>query len=220
MLSLDIKNEVSFQTQLKLLALPSAKRKQLLRKIATQVRKDSRQRIQRQSDLDNSPFAGRKPNRNGKTRKGKMLKNLAKAKHLKIRAEANKAVIGYSNRVTGKIAKQHQEGHRERWTMRRYKKQQGKPDYGAPATREQAKALLSEGFKIKRASGRGWKTPSLKWVTNNLTIGKAGAVLRSMRDTKPAESWTIDLPARAWLGSSKKENIEHIEHIINAFIPN
>lgn len=220
MLSLNIKNEVSFQAQLKLLELPSAKRKQLLRKIATQVRKDSRQRIQRQSDLDNSPFTGRKANRDGKTRKGKMLKNLAKAKHLKIRAEANKAVIGYPNRLTGKIAKQHQQGHSERWTMRRYKRQQGKPDYGAPATREQAKALLGEGFKIKRASGRGWKTPSIKWITNNLTIGKAGAVLRSMRDKKPAESWTIDLPARAWLGSSKKENIEHIEHIINEFIPN
>jgi hypothetical protein len=219
MYSLDIKNELSLSTQLKILSLPALQRKKILTQVAKQARTNSRQRITKQQDLDGRAFQKRKPQRPGGKRKGKLLKNLAKNKSLKTRVGSHSASVGYTNRLTGRIAKQQQDGLEEKWTARRYKKTHGQPDYGAAATRAQSRALLDEGFRIKRKSGNGWRTPPLKWISANLTIGKAAAVLKAMRDNPSPQDWTIKLPARSYLGASKKDRAQHVETIINNLVP-
>ncbi|MGI1677567.1 MAG: phage virion morphogenesis protein [Cellvibrionaceae bacterium] len=182
-----------------ILRLPPAKRRRLLLKLMQQTRKQSRERIKQQRDLNGKPFAPRKDNKN----KRKMLRQLGKK--LIIRTTPDKGTLKINNPVGGRIAKEQQDGITEVMTSQKMKRIHGKPDYDGPATRRQAKALREVGYKVKRKSGKGWKTPSLKWMTENLTLGQAGLITRLMRDEKSKTQWEIKLPSRAFLGATDEE---------------
>lgn len=87
------------------------------------------------------------------------------------------------------------------------------------ATRQQAIALIMANYKVHIkgrgkdrviSKGRGAeKTPSIKWITENLTLGEARFILRKLRKDGGREQWKTTLPARPFLGITP-DNLESI----------
>ena len=79
------------------------------------------------------------------------------------------------------------------------------------ATKEQAKALKQEGFKVfarrinPKAPVGKMKSPTLRWVQQNLSAEQAGLILRAMRGKAPAQTWETKIPARPFLQIDKKQ---------------
>lgn len=190
--------QLSAKRRLQLLALPPAKRKRISGQFARKVRVNTRRRLKQQKSLNGQPWKKRK----GKSRK-KMLRGLSKK--LVARGDSKGATVTFNRHQIGQVARAHQEGHTETMTARKMEKIHGQPDYEAPATRAQAKALKAEGFKQRKKSGKGYKNATIKDITQTMTIGQAGIVLRLMRDKDAASSWQIPLPARSFLGATEKE---------------
>ena len=131
---------------------------------------------------------------------------------MKVRYGANSASVYFKGGNSGKIARAHQEG---------ISLDAGKPKSSAaqnkegPATRNLARALISEGYKIPRGKGKGSKRPSIKWITNNLSINQAGFLLRELKGSSGKSTWKIDLPARSFLGQTVAEQKEQMNFILN-----
>lgn len=196
--------ELTIRNRVQLLRLPSAKRKQLLRRMALSVRKNSRQRLRQQVDVEGRKFTARKDRTNRK----KLLRGLGKT--MRVAGNDKAARVYFASALTSKIAFAHQHGIDEVMTKATVQKRQGAPDYDAPATRRQAKELRAEGYKVRR-DGKGYKRPTLKWITENLSLGQAGLILRVLRDQASVSRWVIPLPARAFLGANDQE----VNRIVN-----
>ncbi|MBL4761385.1 MAG: phage virion morphogenesis protein [Gammaproteobacteria bacterium] len=199
--------DLRLKNQIALLKLPSAKRKRLLARVGRKVRVKSRKRLREQKDLNGRPWE----KRSGKSKR-KMLRGMSK--RIAVYSSPEKVDITFSNALTGKIAKAHQEGIDEVMTSAKMRRLKGQPDYDAPATRKQAKSLRDAGYKIRKKKGKGWKKPSLKHITETMTIGQAGLVLRVLRDEASKKSWTIPLPKRSFLGASERDVTELVDEIL------
>ena len=69
---------------------------------------------------------------------------------------------------------------------------------------------------LQKANGKGAKKPTLKWVTENLTVGQAGYAIRQLRvwaGEMGKTGWTTVLPARSFLGATHQDILKHIETI-------
>jgi len=194
-------NTRSATKQLDLLTLDPRKRRRILRGAGRKVRRDSKSRIRNQKDLVDNNWQARS---NG--RKQRMLTKLGK--HMQVHSNPNNAQVVFGNGRISKIARAHQDGIDQEMTAAEAAKKYGTPDDNQGATREQAKALRQEGYKIRRNKGKGWKAPSIKWIQQNLNWRQAGLILRLMRDeTNSKNKWTISLPERSFLGQNQGELI-------------
>lgn len=214
-MSVDIKGLLPWKTQMKILAMPKALRRRLLGRVSRKVISDSKKRVRKQVDVNGQPFVARSKKRTGRR---KMLARLSR--RLKtLRNDGIQAMIGFPNSADGRIAAKHQHGHTTTVSAKQLNKQGKSASKDNPATRKQAKSLREAGYTVKRAHGKGKKSPSLKYITQNMTIGQAGAVLRSLREQEGISaktSWQTKLPARAFLGASSQEIVRHIESIFNS----
>lgn len=193
-------------------------RQRILKRAARQVIKSSRDRVSTQVDIDGKPFG----NYSDKTihtrpRRRKMLARLA-SRLAFINVDDFSVTVGWKNSRDEGIAAKHQFGD----TMRFQKSwmnaeldgtRKGMAYYKDPATRRQAKALLESGYKVRRAKGGLW-TPSIKWITDNLSIAKAGLILKILRGGAGMDEWTIKTPARPFLGVTA-DDIEVLMAAIN-----
>lgn len=188
----------------KLAVIPSGvTRRRILRTIAARVQQNSKNRTRAQSDLAGVPFA---PHKRGRRRK--MLARLGNRLKV-VAATDHDAIIGFANPVESMIAAKQQLGFTETFNKNQFK---DTPAQNAKkqATRSQAKALLAAGFKARRANGKGYRTPSIKWIIENLHIDKAGLILRILRASNKA-SWKTTLPPRSFLGVPDAELAELTE---------
>jgi len=207
----DIRGLLPLKQQMAIVAMPRATRRRLIYRVTKRVIRDSKKRARDQVDLKGRPYASR-----AKKRKGgrKMLTRMAKELAV-IDNNSLQATIGFRSPVLARIASKQQHGYIERVTPRKLSKQDKKAS-DEPATRKQARALREAGFEIRKKKGKGYKKPSLKWITETFTIGQAGAILKAMR-IKAGEriktSWTTVLPARSFLGATALEIRQHIEMI-------
>lgn len=188
---------------LKLAQLTPAKKKRVLRRVGRAVIRDAKQNIRKQQDTRGRAFTKRK----GRSRK-KLLSRMARPLGEYVMNDRVR-VDYFKNRGAGNIAYQQQHGESETWTADRLKKIRRKSEsadqYKEPATRQQARRLIDEGFTVRRKSGKGRKKPSIKWITDNLTQGQFGAIYRELSGEKPKRSWKIKPPERAFLGMSDNE---------------
>lgn len=198
MITIDVQGQLSVQRKLKLLQLPPAKRKRLLGQVVRKVRSGTRRRLREQRDLNGAKWEPRKDGR-----KQKMLRKIGRK--LVTSYDQNEGRVSYPGGVTSRIAREHQDGLDEVMTAERMRKIHGEPDYSAPATTAQAKALRAEGYKARKKSGKGYRNASIREIKETLTLGQAGIILRMMRDSDSKQSWVIPLPARAHLGATEKE---------------
>lgn len=197
--------ETSFNDYLKLkqqlhfLKLTPAKQKRLHRALARKTRTLSRKRIREQRNIDGSPWDRRK----GKSRK-KMLKGMSKG--MIAAGNAKRGLIYYKDNTTGRVARIHQDGIDQSFTPSKAKrnKRPGEPDYDANATQAQARALLDEGYMVRKR-GKARRKPSQRWIRQNLTVGQAGLILRVLRGKPAKKNWTIHMPERSFLGVSRED---------------
>ena len=203
------KQALSAKHQLQLLALPPAKRTRLLKTLGRYERKLARQRIRTQTTVEGNKFASRT---DGK--KTKMLKRMGKTLEPYVKA-SNRLELKHKAALTGRIAALHQEGGTERMTATRMKRIHGKPDYSAPCTRSQAKALAAEGYKVRRAKGKGYRRATIKEIAGSLTHGKATLVLSKLRGQKSRNSWQIPVKARPFLGDTTANVQRELATILN-----
>jgi len=196
-LEFDVRGLLEAQAQLQLLALPAAKRRRLLNTASKRLRTRNRKRIRDQRNLDGSPYAARQG-----SSKRKMLRGLGKDLQV-VGLTANAATLSWKNRLVSRIASEHQNGHRETMTPARLRRLGKTPDYQAPASRQQARALLKAGYQIRQ--GKRWKRPALGWIVEHLNNGQAGVILSQLEGTPKKTSWKIDLPVRVVLGANAQD---------------
>lgn len=192
----DISGHLTLRRQLAVLKMPPAQRRRMAGIMARKVRTYSRKRLRAQKDLQGQPWEKRKAGRK------KMLRGMSKK--MRTRSDSRGAEVGFTDAVTARIGYAHQHGVPEDWNASKAQQIYGQPDYSAPCTRKQARALKQEGYKVRMAGGKK-KKPTMKWMLENLTLGQAGLILRMMRDEEPKKSWTIPLPDRSFLGASRRE---------------
>lgn len=187
--------------QIALLKLPSAKRIRILKTLGRYERALARKRIRTQTTVEGGQFEARA---NGK--KGRMLKRLGKTLEPFVK-NANRLELKHKAALTGRIAALHQDGGSEQMSASRMARIHGTPDYNAPCSRSQAKALSAEGYKVRKAKGNGYRRASLNEIMATLSQGQAGVILRSMRDKPNKQRWEIPVAARPFLGDSA-ENVQ------------
>jgi hypothetical protein len=202
---------LSARTQLTLLALPSAKRIRILKTLGRYERALARKRIREQTTVNGQKMAGRT---NGK--KAKMLKRLGKTLEPYVK-NANRLELKHKATFTGRIAALHQEGGKEQMSASRMARIHGTPNYSAPCSRSQAKALSAEGYKVRKTKGKGYRRASVREIVASLSHGKAGVILQAMRGKQNKQGWDIPVKARPFLGDSspnvQRELVNIIEQI-------
>lgn len=202
-------NTESALKQLELLALNPNKRRRILRGAGRKVRRDSKTRLKAQRDLSGASWKGRSDGR-----KKRMLSKLGR--NIQVHTSTNDAKVTFGNKRTGQIARAHQDGVTQRMTSSKAAQMYGTPNYKDDATRKQAKSLRDAGYKVRKKRGKGWKVPSLKWITENLTIGKAGLILRMLRGNKKSKSsWDIKVEQRSFLGQSTSESKQLTNYMLD-----
>ncbi len=184
-------------------------KRNLNRSVAKKAVALSKAHVRQQTDITGVPWQKRA---SGKRKK--MLVKLGRGISV-VSVSDIEAVVGWRNRLMETIAAKHQSGHTETYTAALLKKRTTKLSSKDPATRRQAKALRELGYKIKKVNGRGYRTATLKWMMQNLTVGKAGAIIRSMRETK--KMWKVTLPARSFLGIRNNEFADVKDTAVNEF---
>ncbi|MEL0639096.1 hypothetical protein V6260_00555 [Pseudoalteromonas aliena] len=133
-------------------------------------------------------------------------------RNMKVRYGADSAGVYFSGGNSGKIARAHQEGVSLDAGKPKNKAAQNKE---GPATRNLARALIAEGYTIPRGKGKGSKRPSIKWITEHLSINQAGFLLRDLKGNSSKSAWQIDLPARSFLGQTVSEQKQQQSFILN-----
>lgn len=182
----------------------------LARKAGAEVRKRSRARIRSQQNLKGTPFAKRRNERNRR----KMLLGLGKSLDIISQAgQGGGVVLSWRNPLVARIATRHQHGIGEGWNPARAAKAYGVPNYNAPCTANQARALVKAGYRhpvMVGGKARRTKKISAKGLQDSLTLGQAGLALRLLATgtTKGRQSWRDTPPARVFLGVTPKDAAE------------
>ncbi|PSW56687.1 virion morphogenesis protein [Photobacterium kishitanii] len=182
-----------------LLAMPPKKRIWLLKSLGRWERQNARRRISQQKDIDGKALASRK----GKT-KGKMLKRLGKGLEPYVK-NANRLELTWGNRLTGRIAARHHTGQPQKMTASQMRKRWGIPNYSAPCSKGQARKLRELGYTVAKKNGKGKKKPTLRYLMETVSHGKAGLIIRELSNQPRTVAWDIPLPERKILGSKEQD---------------
>ncbi|MGG7685929.1 hypothetical protein PGO29_02255 [Klebsiella aerogenes] len=185
--------------------LPPKKRQRLLWRMAKYgVIAAAKRHVRNQESPEGSAWPGRKTRR-----KGKMLRNMPKLLHIREMPEMQAVRIylqggGYRNGDTpvpaGTVGYSQQNGMHVRVSRASQPRQDG----GAKmATAAQAKKLRALGYRVRR--GKRWKKPTLGEITTSMPYSQAGLLIRKLSGKAVKTSWTIDLPARVFLGMGEDE---------------
>jgi hypothetical protein len=202
------KQALNLKQQMQLLALPANKRIKVLKTLGRQERAKARKRIQAQKTVTGQKFAPR-----ANSKKGKMLKKLGRTLEPYVKS-SNRLELKHKNVLTGRIAALQQSGGSEKMTAARMTRIHGKPDYKAPCSRSQAKALRTEGYKVKRGKGKRYRRASIKEIMATLSHGKAGFILQKLRNKTIKTNWQIPVKARPFLGDTPHEVQRQLANIL------
>ncbi|HCW3132589.1 hypothetical protein [Citrobacter freundii] len=185
--------------------LPPKKRQRLIWRLAKYgVIAAAKRHVRNQEAPDGQKWPGRKTKR-----KGKMLRNLPKLLHIREMPEIQAVRIylqggGYRNGETpvpaGTVGYAQQNGMRVSVSRR---SQPRKVEAGKMATPAQAKKLRALGYRVR--TGKRWKKPTLGELTQTMPYSRAGLLIRKLSGKAVKTSWTVDLPARVFLGMSDDE---------------
>ena len=190
---------------LKRLDLPPGKRQRLLWRLAKYgLIAAAKRNVRNQQSPDGQAWPGRITKR-----KGKMLRNLPKLLRIREMPEIDAVRVylqggGYRNGETpvpaGVVGYAQQNGMQVR-VRRNSRSRQAEP--GKLATLAQAKKLRALGYQVKR--GKRWKKPTFREITDTMPYAQAGLLIRKLSGKAVKTSWTVDLPARAFLGMSNDD---------------
>lgn len=198
------------RTLLGLLSVES--RDRIVRALAKTAVDVSKDKIKEQKDVMNVAWIPRK----NKQKRRKMLVKLGK-RLMVVSADSNSAYVGFKNTGVGKVAYKQQEGIGNTVTMQSVlNNRRVRKPLTDPATKIQAQALLDVGFMVRKANS-GFKTPTKKWISDNMTISEAGFILRTLRG-KALTAWFVRLPARSFLGINPNELADFMNAAAKEFL--
>lgn len=213
-ISFNRKTLKNVENVIKAMALPPKKRKLLLRRVAANIAKISKQNITKQKTPDGKKWPKRKKGRT--KRKPKMLLGLRKKIIVSGSSDENHAEIALKKgnyRVhAGVIGNMHSKGNTRtvKADKNHYKriKQEG-------CSRAQAKTLKALGYevyarRINPNAPRGKKrVPTIKWMVENFTAEEVRGAFGELRDLgvmpPSKKSWQIKTPSRRFLGANKEQ---------------
>ncbi|ENQ0853279.1 hypothetical protein ACEJ30_000429 [Klebsiella oxytoca] len=141
--------------------------------------------------------------------KGKMLRQLPRLLHVREMPEREAVRIylkggNYRNNSgpvsAGLIGAVHQEGAAVPMSAEKMPR----PDQrGKPALMSQAKRLRALGYRVWK-KGRYVKASS-RQIMESMSMAQAGLLIKKLRGKPTKSTWTIDIPARVFLGVSDTE---------------
>lgn len=142
--------------------------------------------------------------------KGKMLRQLPKLLHVHEMPEIEAVRIylkggKYRNNAgpvsAGLIGAVHQKGAAIPMSAARMPRPNQR---GKPVLLRQAKRLRALGYQVYR--GKRWvKATSRQIMASNMSMAQAGLLIKKLRGTPSKSVWSIDIPARVFLGVSDTE---------------
>jgi len=183
------------------LDLPQKKRQRFIWRMAKYgVIPAAKRNVRNQQAPDGTAWQGRKTRR-----RGKMLRNLPGLLHIREMPEIDAVRLylrggNYGGVNAGVVGYAHQEGMK---TTVRAGKTVSRNDPGRMASPAQAKKLRKLGYKVKR--GVRWRKPPLKEITETMKYAQAGLLIRKLSGKASKSAWTIDLPARQFVGMSSDD---------------
>lgn len=186
--------------RLALLELPKPRRTWILKELGRAEIRNTQKNIRQQKNSDGTAMARRK---NGK--RTKMFQRMANGLEPYVLDDSHTLNLTWKNKLTARIAARHSIGQTQKMTAQQMRKRYGQPDYKANATQPQAKKLREIGFTVRQGKKRRSKKPTLKWIQENLSMGKAGLIIRIMTNKPQQSTWDIPLSDRPFLGSPKEE---------------
>lgn len=164
----------------------------------------AKRHVRNQAAPDGTAWPGRKTKR-----RGKMLRNLPNLLHIREMPEIQAVRVylqggNYRNGETpvpaGTVGYSQQNGMRVRVSRN---SQPRKAESGKMATPAQAKKLRTLGYQVRR--GKRLKKPTLRQITETMPYSQAGLLIRKLSGKAVRTSWTVDLPARVFLGMNDDE---------------
>lgn len=222
-ISSDVRDKIANMKNL--LALSDNKKRDMMRNVGRRVRRERLAEVKQQLNLDGSAYDPRK-NKDTKGRRKMFPKLLKKTK---VYADSEIFRIWWPKKEYGIWARQHQTGAQVSYVatasqMKQAAQKRGE-DYEGPATRAQAKALLKAGYKRQIASknkkGKArYKSPTIKWITENLSFKKAGLILSILTGKTDKKSiWQVSykLPKREILGAGPSNVALMINEVLDNF---
>ncbi|CAH5825343.1 hypothetical protein H8M47_14920 [Klebsiella pneumoniae] len=185
--------------------MPRAKRQRLLWRIAKRgIIPASKRNARNQVAPDGSAWAPRKRGRRKMLRQlPKLLKvrEMPEIEAVRIYLQGGNYRNGTRRMPAGTIGAIHQDGATITARAASYK---GQPSQeGKPATRRQAKRLRDLGYRVWW-NGKYVK-PAVSYITAELSMKKAGFLIKKLSRKESKQTWSIDLPSRAFLGVSDEE---------------
>ena len=219
---------VRLQQQLEVLALsPDAKRK-LVREMAMEVRRFSRQNIKQQRCVDGTPMAPRKiykRNRRGKLERRKdaranlkMLVGLGRLMSIEA-SRVGRGQVSWANTYTAKIADKHQHGKDERFHASGKNISDRQSDFYNPKARVErwlAKELIARGYRkeVRLKNGRvRQQKVAVSWIVQNMSRAEAMAIWQQLTGYDAPDSWTVGVPERAFLGVNLRQSGTMLEEL-------
>ncbi|MFK8259677.1 hypothetical protein ACFL9S_18050 [Erwinia sp. AnSW2-5] len=178
------------------LDLPQKKRQRFIWRMAKYgVIPAAKRNVRNQQAPDGTAWQGRKTRR-----RGKMLRNMPGLLHIREMPEIDAVRLylrggDYGGVNAGVVGYAHQEGMK---TTVRARKSRARNDPGRMASAAQAKKLRKLGYKVRR--GVRWRKPPLKEITEKMSFSQAGLLIRKLSGKASKAAWTIDIPARQFVG--------------------
>ncbi|HDL6478853.1 TPA: phage virion morphogenesis protein [Yersinia enterocolitica] len=196
------KQLTELQQALKRLELPPPKRQRLLWRLAKYgVIVAAKRNVRNQQSPDGTPWQGRQTNQ-----RGKMLRNMPKLLHIREMPEISAVRLylqggGYRNGEkpvpAGVVGYGQQNGMHV--TINRSAVAKSIPPE-RPATVKQAKKLRALGYRVKQ--GKRWRKLPYKEIVENMRFAQAGLLIKKLSGKAAKSAWTVDVPAREFLGMS------------------
>ncbi|AYX16887.1 phage virion morphogenesis protein [Yersinia pseudotuberculosis] len=190
---------------LKRLELPPKKRQRLLWRLAKYgVMVAAKRNVRNQQSPDGTPWQGRQTNQ-----RGKMLRNMPKLMHIREMPEIEAVRLylqggqyrnGEKPVPAGVVGYGQQNGMNVTVNRSAVAKT---TDPERKATIKQAKRLRALGYKVKK--GKGWRKPPYKEIAGNMRFDQAGLLIRELSGKAAKSTWTVDVPAREFLGMNDED---------------
>jgi len=228
MIRIEVAGHASVSRRMDMLALKPAERRQVLRALGKQLTKTAVKRTAEQTDILGKKYAPRKRKIGGK-KDQRMLRKIARK--MRVTVNTSDVRVDYAKGLAGSIAAIQQLGLDTEYEVRKATVKDAAAaaaNSGAVVTDKQPTkfqidALIEQGVRIREKGG--WKSgkyrkgrrpkASRKWLRENLSMRKAGSILRALRGAGKTR-WTLPGTARSFLGMNQTD----IDQLLDILLDN
>lgn len=213
----------AFVRDLCTLNLTGKQKKKILTWTLGAIKRKSQKNIREQHSPDGTAWEKRKPV-DGEIKNKRLLKKVLRYASI-LAEERGKGRIYYKNPLTGEIAQKQQDGFTEHFRV--FATDKNKNGSGNDrATIRQAQKLRSLGYRKRNGKNRQGKTKyrlyTIKEIRERLTRTWASMEIRRLENKVNAgngkTNWEIHVPARPFLDTREKENVDILREITLKFL--